>query len=142
MSLINYNNLTSDSTKNDLYNSYNVIKKTYVFDGCLQNKKISLKNKFIQKQLNNISNNDSKNYCLTAYNFLHKSNNINENIIHISNSNSNSNSFNLINNSLNDNIIYNKKKEKKLLSTDIKKIKRKLLLIKKKKLIKNSNDNN
>ena len=140
MSLINFNNQTNDSTKNDLYNSYNVIKKAYVFDGCLQNKKVTLKNKFIQKQLNNISNNDSKNYCLTSSNFLHKSNNMNENIITISNSNSNS--FNLINNSLKDNIIYNKKNKKKLLSTDIKKIKRKLLSIKKNKLLKNSNDNN
>ena len=133
MSLINHNNQTNDSTKNDLYNSYEVIRKTNLFDEKLKKDllptKDQIKNKFIQNNLNEYSNN-SKNYCLTTSNLFRLNKN---NIIPISNSNS----FNLFNHPPK----YSKiKNTKKILSSHIKIIKQRLLSIKEKNA-KNSKTN-
>ena len=138
MSLINFNNITTDSTKNDLYNSYQAIKQAYVFDGIMANKRSSLKTKYLEKELkDNISNdnNDSKNYCLTtSSNMFHRSK---INFIPRISDLSNSNSFNIINKSFKDRININKKKiANKSLSKEIKKIKSKILSLKKKKISK------
>lgn len=131
MSLINFNNLTTDSTKNDLYNSYQAIKNAGFFDRSMSNKKKSLKNKFIEKELkDNISINDSKNYCLTSSNTFYNSKN---KIIPPKINNSNSNSFYMINKSFKDKVIINEKKVENLsLTKNIKKIKEKILSLKKK----------
>ena len=139
MSLINPNNLTSESTKNELYNSYQIIKKLNFFDEQLKDNLLSNKKSVNKMQSENAySINDSKKYCLTSSNLF----NLNKtNIIPISNintnTNTNTNSFNLIGNSLKDIII--KKNAKKSLSTQLKKIKKKFLSLNEKSLPKKSN---
>ena len=133
MSWINQNNLTNESTKNEIYNSYENIKKKDFFDENLKNNllgnKISLKNKFLENKINS-SNNNSKNYCLTGSNFY----NLNQNKYIPK---SISNSFKLINYSPSPGD-QNKFNSKKTLSYQIKKIRQKLLSIKEKSQIKNT----
>ena len=131
MSWINHNNLTNESTKNELYNSYENIKKTDFLDESFKNNllanKISLKNKFLQNKI--ISSNDnSHKYCLTTFNF----DNLNQNKY---TPKSFSNSFKLINYSPENKKIFNTKKS---LSYQIKKVRQKLLYMKEQPQIKNT----
>ena len=73
MSLINNTNITSESTKNELYNSYEIIKKKNLLDEKLKDDLLLTKSEIKQKFLkNNIktSSNYSKNYCLTTSNLF------------------------------------------------------------------------
>ena len=124
MSLINNNNPTCDSTKIELYNSYQNIKKFNFFDE--KTKDNISPNQKIDKLIHNENNStsDSKQYCLTSSNVFNQYKN---KIISITNTNKNTNSFNLINNSFKD--ILTKKNTKKSISSQIKNIKKKILSI-------------
>lgn len=127
MSLINNNNLTSESTKNELYNSYEIIKKKNLLDEKLKDDLLLTKSEIKQKFLkNNIktSSNYSKNYCLTTSNLFSLNK---KKIIPMSNSNTHSNSFNILNYSPK----YNKiKNSQTMFYSKIKNIKERILSIK------------
>ena len=131
MSIINQN-ITNDSTKNDLYNSYVAIKKSKMFDENIKDNllkdKVSIKKKIFENEVN-IMNNDSNKYCLTSSNAFQSKTRI------IPILNSSLNSLNL-NSSFSK---YNKIEIKKFPSSKIKKIKQKILNIREKSLTKNSN---
>ena len=131
MSIINQN-ITNDSTKNDLYNSYVAIKKSKIFDENIKDNllkdKVSIKKKIFENEVN-IMNNDSNKYCLTSSNAFQSKTRI------IPILNSSLNSLNL-NSSFSK---YNKIEIKKFPSSKIKKIKQKILNIREKSLTKNSN---
>lgn len=126
MSLMNYNNATNDSSKNDLLNSYKAIKNGNIdksLNEYLPFNKTIFKNKFLLREINK-SNEFSK-----TPDYFHRN-------IAKFNSKPNSTSFCIISNSLKNKIIYNNKYSKKTVSSKIKNLKQKLLSIKAKSITK------
>ena len=128
MSFINFNNATNDSSKNELHNSNQIIKKQKNLDENIEDNssiKIFLKNKFLVNAINNI---EPKEYSKTSNFFYRKK--------FIISSKPNSNSFNILDHSSKDNIInierYPRIPNKKSLSSKIKNLKQQLLIIKEK----------
>ena len=137
MSFINFNNATNDSSKNELHNSNQIIKKQKNLDENIEDNssiKIFLKNKFLVNAINNI---EPKDYSKTSNFFYRKK--------FIISSKPNSNSFNILDHSSKDNIInierYPRIPNKKSLSSKIKNLKQHLLLIKEKSLTKCAKNN-
>lgn len=137
MSFINFNNATNDSSKNELHNSNQIIKKQKNLDENIEDNssiKIFLKNKFLVNAINNI---EPKEYSKTSNFFYRKK--------FIISSKPNSNSFNILDHSSKDNIInierYPRIPNKKSLSSKIKNLKQQLLIIKEKSLTKCSKNN-
>lgn len=137
MSFINFNNATNDSSKNELHNSNQIIKKQKNLDENIEDNssiKIFLKNKFLVNAINNI---EPKEYSKTSNFFYRKK--------FIISSKPNSNSFNILDHSSKDNIInierYPRIPNKKSLSSKIKNLKQQLLIIKEKSLTKCAKNN-
>ena len=137
MSFINFNNATNDSSKIELHNSNQIIKKQKNLDENFEDNssiKIFLKNKFLINAINNI---EPKDYSKTSNFFYRKK--------LIISSKPNSNSFNILNHSSKENIInierYPRIPNKKSLSSKIKNLKHQLLLIKEKSLTKCAKNN-
>lgn len=137
MSFINFNNATNDSSKNELHNSNQILKKQKNLDENIEDNssiKIFLKNKFLVNAINNI---EPKEYSKTSNFFYRKK--------FIISSKPNSNSFNILDHSSKDNIInierYPRIPNKKSLSSKIKNLKQQLLIIKEKSLTKCAKNN-
>ena len=133
MSIINLN-ITNDTTKNDLYNSYITIKKQKFFNENIKDDlfkdKISKNKNSFENEVNNI-NNDSNKYCQTASKIFQKK----KKIIPILNYSINSFNLNSSSNKCNKNEI------QKITSSQIMTIKQKILNARENSLSKNTNIN-